>query len=106
MLLLSTVAACSNAEPHARAKQLIADHCAACHQVPGVRGANGRVGPSLAGIARQQIIAGHFANAPATLAHWIESPQEMLPGNAMPDMQLTHEQALEITAYLYTLEQR
>lgn len=106
MILLFAATACGHTDPHARAKQLIADHCAACHQVPGVTGANGRVGPSLAGIAHQQIIAGHFANAPATLTHWIESPQQMLPGNAMPDMQLSHEQALEITAYLYTLEQR
>jgi cytochrome c2 len=106
MLPLFVMAACSQADEHVRAKQLIAEHCAACHQVPGVSGANGRVGPSLAGIARQQIIAGHFANAPATLARWIEAPQEMLPGNAMPDMQLSHEQAVEITAYLYTLEQR
>jgi cytochrome c1 len=103
--LLLGLAACGD-DSHARAKKLIAQNCAACHTVPGVTGANGRVGPSLAGIARQQIIAGHFANTPDTLAHWIESPQEMLPGNAMPDMRLTDAQAREITAYLYTLEQR
>lgn len=106
MALLIGLAACSRSEPHAQAKQLIAEHCAACHQVPGVTGANGRVGPSLAGIARQQIIAGHFANTRPTLTRWVESPQQMLPGNAMPDMQLSHEQAREIAAYLYTLEKR
>jgi cytochrome c2 len=99
------LAACGD-DSHAQAKKLIAQNCAACHQVPGVTGANGRVGPSLAGIARQQIIAGHFANTPDTLTRWIESPQEMLPGNAMPDMRLTHAQAREIAGYLYTLEQR
>ena len=108
LILIAVVlllAACGE-DPHAQAKRLIAQNCAACHTVPGVTGANGRVGPSLAGIARQQIIAGYFANTPDTLTHWIESPQEMLPGNAMPDMRLSHQQADEIASYLYTLEQR
>ncbi|MDB6044454.1 MAG: cytochrome c class [Gammaproteobacteria bacterium] len=90
----------------AQARTLIAADCAACHQVPGVSGAKGRVGPSLAGIAKQQIIAGHFANTPETLVSWIEHPQHMLPGNAMPEMGLSHEQARTIAAYLYTLEDR
>jgi cytochrome c len=106
MALVLCVAACSHHSEHAQARQLIADHCAACHQVPGVSGANGRVGPSLAGIGGQQIIAGHFANTPDTLTRWIEHPQQLLPGNAMPEMNLTHDQAQQITAYLYTLEQR
>lgn len=106
LVLLIALPACSRTDEHAQAKQLIADHCAACHQVPGVAGASGRVGPSLAGIARQQIIAGHFANTRPTLTRWVEAPQQMLPGNAMPDMHLSHQQAREITAYLYTLEKR
>ncbi|MDB6092116.1 MAG: cytochrome c class [Gammaproteobacteria bacterium] len=90
----------------AEARTLIASDCAACHQVPGVSSAKGRVGPSLAGIAHQQIIAGHFANTPETLVNWIEHPQHMLPGNAMPEMGLSHEQARTIATYLYTLEDR
>jgi cytochrome c2 len=85
------------------AKALIAAHCAACHQVPGVAFARGRVGPSLADVGRQQIIAGYFANSPEVLTRWIEHPQELLPGNAMPDMGLSHEQARTIADYLYTV---
>jgi cytochrome c len=88
----------------AAAKLLLASNCGACHRIPGVAGANGRVGPSLAGIARQQIIAGHFANTPATLAGWIEHPQQFLPGDVMPEMGLSHEQARIIATYLYTLD--
>jgi cytochrome c2 len=88
----------------ARAKSLIAANCNACHMVPGVNGANGRVGPPLAGIASRQIIAGHFANTPDNLANWIEHPQRMLPGDAMPEMGLSHEEARTITTYLYTLD--
>ena len=70
LMALSALAACgSGAEQHRirHARALIADHCAACHQVPGVALAQGRVGPSLAGIGRQQIIAGYFANTPGML---------------------------------------
>jgi cytochrome c len=109
LLALCAATACgSGAEQHRlrHAKDLIANHCAACHQVPGVALAQGRVGPSLAGIGQQQIIAGYFANSPEMLTQWIEHPQRMLPGNAMPELGLTHEQAMSIVDYLYTMEKR
>ena len=86
------------------ARVLIANHCAACHEVPGVALATGRVGPSLAHIGRQHIIAGYFANDPGQLGAWIEHPQRMLPGNAMPEMGLSDEQTAKIVEYLYTME--
>lgn len=86
------------------AKALIAANCGACHLVPGIARAKGRVGPSLEQISRQQIIAGHFANTPGDLARWIEHPQAMLPGDAMPEMGLSHEQVLKIVDYLYTVD--
>lgn len=103
------LAACSSRLDAARrheAQALIATHCAACHRVPGIALATGRVGPSLGGIREQQIIAGHFANTPTSLTAWIEHPQQLLPGDAMPEMGLTHAQALTITDYLYTMEAR
>jgi cytochrome c len=87
-----------------QAKRLIADHCAACHEVPGVAVATGRVGPSLAHIASQQIIAGYFANNPEMMARWVEHPQKLLPGNAMPEMALSPSDVSSIVDYLYTLE--
>ena len=83
---------------------LIASHCAACHRVPGIAVATGRVGPSLADIGSQQIIAGYFANSPGMLAQWIEHPQKLLPGNAMPEMGLSRDEAATIVDYLYTME--
>lgn len=88
------------------AKSLIADHCAACHRVPGVPGTDGRVGPSLAGIGGQMIIAGHFVNTPDNLARWISEPQKMLPGDVMPDTGITYEQARLIAFYLYSQGQQ
>lgn len=105
--MLGVLAACGSGTGRERtqeAKTLIAQNCAACHRVPGVAVARGRVGPSLAQIRQQQIIAGYFANSPGLLTRWIEHPQELLPGNAMPDMHLSHEQAMTIVDYLYTME--
>jgi cytochrome c len=83
---------------------VIAANCGACHRVPGVAAAQGRVGPSLGGISRQQIIAGHFANTPENLTAWIEHPQSLLPGDAMPETGLSHDQVRKIVDYLYTME--
>lgn len=54
-------------------------------------------------IASRSYIAGNFPNAPATLAHWIQSPQALKPKTAMPDLGVTPDQARDITAYLETL---
>jgi cytochrome c len=107
LLGLFLLAACGHREDQLRtrqAKALIASHCAACHQVPGVAVATGRVGPSLAHFGSQQIIAGYFSNNPEMLTQWIEHPQAMLPGNAMPEMGLLPDQAAAIVDYLYTME--
>jgi cytochrome c2 len=42
-------------------------------------------------------------NTPTNLATWIQHPQQIVPGNAMPDMGITQPQAQDIAAYLYTL---
>jgi len=107
MLCSLALAGCNNGaagHPTHQAQALIASHCAACHQVPGIAVATGRVGPSLAHIGSQQIIAGYFANSPALLAQWIEHPQKLLPGNAMPEMGLSADEAAQIADYLYTME--
>ena len=104
---VALLAACGNRGEQNRlthARRLIADHCAACHVVPGVPSAKGRVGPSLAHIASQQIIAGYFANDPELMRQWIEHPQQLLPGNAMPDMGLSPQELSSIVDYLYTLD--
>ncbi len=107
LVVALTLAACGRASNGAQfneAKRLIAANCAGCHQVPGVASARGRVGPSLAGIAHQQIIAGHFVNSPLMLAHWIAHPQLLLPGDAMPETGISEEQAQSIATYLYSLD--
>lgn len=106
LLALIPLAAAQAADKFAEAKKIIASQCAACHTVPGVPGAHGNVGPSLKGIARRQIIAGKLANNPANMVRWLMHPQRIVPGNAMPEMGLTQDQAAKIAAYLYTLDKQ
>lgn len=106
LALPALLTACQGHDRYGDAKALIAVQCVACHQVPGVRGAQGWVGPSLAGIGRQQVIAGKFANSPDTMVRWLMHPQAMVPGNAMPEMGLSENQARSIANYLYTLDNR
>ncbi len=82
---------------------IVAYGCAACHTVPGVRGANANVGPPLTRIGDRTYIAGMLRNSPANLVRWIRQPQAVIPGNAMPDMGVTEVDARDIAAYLYTL---
>ena len=71
--------------------------------VPGVRGADGIVGPSLEHWSERRIIAGVVPNDPDRLITWITVPQSIAPGSAMPNLGVTDGQARDIAAYLYTL---
>jgi cytochrome c1 len=60
------------------------------------------VGPPLDGVGRRAVIAGMLENTPQNLAHWIRHPQSVVPGNAMPDLGLSRQDANDIAAYLYS----
>ena len=78
--------------------------CGSCHTIPGIRGADGAVGPPLNFFARRTYIAGRIPNTRENLTGWILAPQSVDPLTAMPDVGLTEVQARHVTAYLYTLE--
>jgi cytochrome c len=85
-------------------KQLIVTYgCGSCHTIPGVRVANGLVGPPLEHFARRAYIAGEVPNSADFLVRWIEVPQAIEPGTAMPNLGVTEGQARSIAAYLYAL---
>ena len=62
------------------------------------------VGPPLDHMGKRIFVAGLLRNTPANMVTWLLDPQAIVPGNAMPDMGLSEEQARDITAYLYTLD--
>jgi cytochrome c2 len=78
--------------------------CGACHDIPGISGADGNVGPPLHRVGTRTFIAGYIQNSPDNMAAWIEDPQRALPGNAMPRMGIPQKDARDIAAFLYTLK--
>ena len=87
----------------ARGKALFAAYgCGGCHTVDGVPQAQGMVGPPLDTIAVRAMIGGRLANSPASLEKWIQHPQAVSPGTAMPDLGVTPAQARDLAAFLYT----
>lgn len=87
-----------------RGKQIIVSFgCGACHTIPGIRTANGVVGPPLMFFSRRTMIAGELPNSPENLVRWIENPPAVEPKTAMPVLGLSNQQAHDVAAYLYTL---
>ncbi|HEY9198850.1 MAG TPA: c-type cytochrome [Gammaproteobacteria bacterium] len=79
--------------------------CTSCHVIPGIVGANTHVGPPLDGLAQRRYLAGSLANTPANLVRWIRDPRAIAPGTAMPDLDVGEQDALDMAAYLYTLDE-
>jgi cytochrome c2 len=91
----------------ARGADLIRSHgCGACHRVPGLRFAQGTVGPDLEGFARQAYVGGVLPNTPGGLTRWLMNPPAHSPATAMPDLGLNADEARDIAAYLLGREGR
>jgi cytochrome c len=76
--------------------------CPACHVIPGVPGAVGKVGPSLESLAQRSYLTGTLPNSSTNLQAWIMHPQRFHPGTAMPEMGVTPSDARQIAIYLRT----
>lgn len=94
----------SETSAEARGAALIAElGCGACHTIPGIRTARGRIGPPLQGFTHRVVIAGHLPNTPANLTSWIRDAPAINPRTAMPAFDIENRQAGDIAAFLYTL---
>jgi cytochrome c len=78
--------------------------CGSCHAIPGIRSANGRVGPPLDRIGKRAYLGGVLPNTPEHMMRWIRAPEAVDPLTAMPNMGVSESDARNITAYLYTLK--
>jgi cytochrome c len=61
------------------------------------------VGPPLTMFARRAYIAGRLPNVPDNLIRWLQDPQGVEPGTAMPNLGVGPPVARDMAAYLYTL---
>ena len=75
--------------------------CGGCHTISGVPGADGKVGPSLAGLRERVFIAGRIRNSADNLVNWIVHPQDIDAHAAMPPTGITESEARDVAAYLY-----
>lgn len=76
--------------------------CNACHEISGVPGARGLIGPPLSNIGQRYYLAGEIANTPNNLMSWIQHPHQIEPHTLMPDMGVSEQDSRDIAAYLYT----
>jgi cytochrome c2 len=90
-------------DPGRGAKLIVQYSCSACHTVPGIRRARGRVGPPLDFFAERTYIGGDLPNTPDTLVRWIMDAPGLIPATAMPRLGVSEADARDIAAYLYTL---
>jgi cytochrome c2 len=79
--------------------------CGACHVIPGIPGAEAYVGPPLINWAERAYIAGNLTNTPDSLILWLQNPQAIEPGTVMPDLDVTEEDARDMSAYLFSLRE-
>lgn len=107
-LLVSGLTGCDNdqtgttAGDRERGKALITSYgCGSCHRIPGVRGANGEVGPRLKDIHSRAYLGGVIPNNFDNLVLWLTETRQIAPGSAMPSLGITPEEAEHIAAYLY-----
>ncbi len=77
--------------------------CPSCHTIAGTT-ANGIAGPDLTHVAsRATLGAGVLLNTPQNMERWLRNPQDVKPGNLMPNSKLTEEQVRALTAYMESL---
>jgi cytochrome c2 len=85
----------------------LAKGCVACHRAPNVPEAQGTMGPNLARIGNPTVhpkIAAVVDNTPENMKRWLQEPQKVKPGSAMPSLGLTDAEAVSLTAFLETLK--
>jgi cytochrome c2 len=75
--------------------------CGGCHTIPGLPGAEGQVGPPLAGLRHRVFVAGVLPNTADNLINWIVEPRRYSPHSAMPQTGIEPDGARDIAAYLY-----
>jgi cytochrome c oxidase subunit 2 len=90
---------------HQRGFQLVSTgQCIACHTIQGTP-LQGKVGPNLTRYGtRTTMGSGMYENSQQNLVKWLLDPKGSKPGNLMPRVVETEEDANAIAAYLLSLK--
>ncbi len=76
--------------------------CGGCHIIPGIPGADGKVGGPLTDLRQRVYIGGVANNTPENLVRWIVFPQRFSANSAMPATGISEAEARDLVAYLYS----
>jgi cytochrome c oxidase subunit 2 len=102
----SSAAAPAPAAGGKTAEQLFQEKgCIACHLIPGIPAAVGKIGPSLEGLmSRPTIAAGKLKTTPENLHKWIKNPRAIKGDTLMAPLPMTDEELDTIVSYLVKLK--
>lgn len=99
-----TPAAQPSTEAQRAGEQAFMRSCAGCHAVNGTN-ARGQSGPDLTHFgSRLSLGANTLENTPENLSRWLQDPQEVKPGNLMPNSKLDQATINQLVAYLENLK--
>lgn len=76
--------------------------CTGCHEIPGISGADGKVGGSLSDLRKRVYVGGVLNNTSDNLVQWIVSPPKFSPRTAMPVTGISEGEARDVAAFLYS----
>ena len=90
------------AEPGPASTLFLNDGCGGCHRIAGTP-AESRFGPDLTHFGdRLTIGAGTLPNTRDALVAWLRDPQQVKPGNKMPNLHLSDDDILHLVGFLKT----
>jgi cytochrome c oxidase subunit II len=82
----------------------LASPCVGCHTIQGTK-ALGKIGPDLTHFASRARFAGAaFDNNTANLTSWLLDPQQLKPGNHMPNLGMTPTTVAQLVQFLQSLK--
>ncbi|HZS93661.1 MAG TPA: cytochrome c oxidase subunit II [Chloroflexota bacterium] len=100
---LKTAPQPTNALTLAGFKYVTSGPCSSCHAIAGTP-ASGTIGPDLTHLASRRTLAAAMPMSEGNLYGWVEDPQSLKPGAAMPTIGLEPQQLRSVVAYLETLK--
>ena len=96
-------AAVTRGDPDRAPALILRYGCAGCHDIPGIQGPGGRVGPPLRTVKERVYLGGRLTNTPDNLVQWIANPRQIDPKTAMPVTGISTTDARHVAAYLLAL---
>lgn len=86
-------------------EEIFSQSCASCHAVEATPDTKDMQGPNLANFGnRNKLAAAILDNDRESLKDWIMNPQDIKPGNLMPDLNINDQQAEALAEYLHSLK--